>query len=57
MQSGRFLSDTTRTMTSLDNIIEFPFKLLNLQEKGLSNIDTKKLNNNNYIDAGLKFNW
>ena len=37
----------------LDNFIEFPFKLLNSYAKELSNIDTKKLSKNNYIDAGL----
>ena len=31
-------------MTGSDNSIEFPFKLLNLYEKELSNIDTKRLN-------------
>ena len=31
-------------MTGSDNSIEFPFKLLNLYEKELSNIDTNRLN-------------
>ena len=53
IQSGGCLADTTGIMTGLDNFIEFPFKLLKSYEKKLSNIDTKKLNKNNYIDAGL----
>ena len=40
-------------MTGSDNFIEFPFKLLNLYEKELSNIDTKRFNKNNYVDSGL----
>ena len=37
----------------LDSFIESPFKLLNSYEKELSNIDTKKLNKNNYTDSEL----
>ena len=40
-------------MTGLDNFTEFPFKLLNSCEKELSDIDTKKWNQNKYIDAAL----
>ena len=53
IQSGGFLADTTGIITPLDNFIEFLFKLLNLYEKELSNIDTKILTKNNYIDAGF----
>ena len=53
IQSEGFLADTTGIMTGLDNFIKFPFKLLNSYEKELSNVGTKKLNKNNYIDAGL----
>ena len=53
IQSGECLADTTGIMTDLDNFIESPFKLLKSYEKKLSNIDNKKLNKNNYINAGL----
>ena len=43
-------------LAGLDNFIEFPFNLLNSYEKELSNIDAKKLNKNNFIDAG-QFDW
>ena len=53
IQSRGILADTTGIMTGLDNFIEFPFKLLISYEKELSNTDTKKINKNNVIYAGL----
>ena len=53
IQSRGILADTTGNMTGLDKFIEFPFKLLISYEKELSNTDTKKINKNNFIYAGL----
>ena len=53
IQSRGILADTTGNMTGLDKLIEFPFKLLISYEKELSNTDTKKINKNNFIYAGL----
>ena len=53
IQSRGILANTTGIMTGLDNFIEFPFKLLISYEKELSNTDTKKINKNNFIYAGL----
>ena len=40
-------------MAGLENFGKFPFKLLNSYEKWFSNIDTKILNENSYIDLGF----
>ena len=53
MQSREYLTDTTEIMTGFNNLIEFPFKLLNTFKTESSNTDTKKLNKINYIAARL----
>ena len=57
VQSGGFLADITGITSGLDNIVNFPIKVLESYSKELNNIATKKYKNNNknnlYIDAGL----
>ena len=40
-------------MAGLENFVKFPFKLLNSYGKWFSNVDTKILNENSYIDLGF----
>ena len=63
IQLGGFLTAISGITSGLGNIVNFPFKALELYSKKLNDIDTKKYNNNNnnnnnndnnlYINAGL----
>ena len=55
IQSGVILIGISGITSGLDNIVKFPFKVLESYSKELNRVDTKKYKNKNnlYIDAEL----
>ena len=59
IQSGGLLTDISGIRFSLDNFVNFPFKVLESFSKKLSNINTKKYKNNKnnlFMYAGFNIN-